>query len=90
MGMFNTVSLFCFLLKVTCNFYFFQASFLVRVLKCFHLSFSPAGTGSSGKERMGDGGGEGEVQLFRNGSLEQLQFCFLERANSVHRLSAAN
>jgi hypothetical protein len=48
------------------HFNFFQNLFLMMVLKFFNLPFSPPPTRSSGKEDMG------EVDLFRNGSLEQL------------------
>ena len=46
--------------------FIFVSLFLIMVLKFFNLPFSPPPTRSSGKEDMG------EVDLFRNGSLEQL------------------
>jgi hypothetical protein len=47
-----TYKLNCPMLDTPCNFNFFQNPFLMMVLKCFNLPFSPPPSGVSGKERI--------------------------------------
>ena len=53
----------------------FQILLLIKILKCFNLPSSPPHITGSGKERLL--GYRGEVNLFSNSSLEQIQSALL-------------
>jgi hypothetical protein len=56
----------------------------MMVLKCFNLASSLPLPRGSGKERI-----QGEVDLFRNGSLEQISFVSGNQQVSLQELVAA-
>jgi hypothetical protein len=80
----NTVSSICFLLKVPCNFNFFQPLFLMMALKYIKLPFSLLPTEGNGEARIMGKWSYLEIVLWSNSHL-----CCLEICISVHRLAVA-